>query len=403
MKRVRINLLAISIYLFGFIIFYLAGSYINSFFSVLFFAYLLFPLLSLGLLFYSYAGLRYYQKFSTERPVKGEEVIYTLYLSNETLLPIMNVFVKFKIIQPGHKEKLEDLAVYMKRREDFSKDYKIKCPYRGIYSVGMDSLELQDMLGWFSLGIKVWHRIFYVHPRIIEIEPSLSEYNKSRKSIGTHRGSLLDNTLLKSLKVYRPGESVRHIFWKKLISTGHPFLKTYDQTASPGIDIYLDLRRETEPDPVILEREDCSVEILVALVKYFLGRNINTAVRCFGTDEYSFNSSQDSMFDSFYRSTFNMYFAKTISPTSLFEYDLGERNIVSNFILFISHVIDPEILELSVEYRNSSLSVVVVLNLTGKPETERITALNYIKSIKERGGYVLEINNPHTIKEDLES
>jgi uncharacterized protein (DUF58 family) len=402
MRGIRINLLAVCIYLFGFFVFYLAGSYMGILFSILFYSYLLIPLVSAGYLFYSFAKLRYHQKFSTERPVKGEEVIYTLNVSNESFLPVLNILIKFKVIQPGHNEQLKDLSVYLKKQEEYSKDFTIRCPYRGIYSVGLDSLELQDVFGWFTISMKVWHRDFYVHPRIIEVVPVFSEYNKSTISIGTFKGSVRDNTLLNSLKVYRPGESVRHMFWKKLISTGSPFLKTYEQTACPGIDIYLDLRREKEPDPLILTREDCSLEIVVALVKYFLDNSINTAVRCYGEDEYLFLGAESSEFTKFHQSTLNIYFKDTISPLVLFNNDRAERKIISNFILFVTHIFDPEILEYAVEFKNSSINVIVIVNQTGMTEQDRNLGLNYIKSIRERGGYVLLVDGPGTIKRDLE-
>ncbi len=402
MRGIRINLLAFCIYLFGFFVFYLAGSYMGTLFSILFYSYLFIPVVSASHLIFSFSKLRYHQKFSTERPVKGENVIYTLYVSNESFLPILNVLIKFKIIQPGHNEQLKDLSFYLKRQEEYSKSFTIKCPYRGIYSVGLDTLELQDVFGWFTISMKVWHRDFYVHPRVIELVPVFSEYNKSTKSIGTNKGAVRDNTLLNGLKVYRPGESVRHMFWKKLISTGSPFLKTYEQTAYPGIDIYLDLRREKEPDPLILTREDCSLEIVVALVKYFLDNSINTAVRCFGKDEYLFLGTESSVFTKFHRSTLNIYFKDTISPLVLFNYNMHEKNIISNFILFVTHVFDPEILEYAVEFKDSGINVIVIVNQAGMIEQNRKLGLNYIKSVRERGGYVLLVDGPDTIKRDLE-
>lgn len=187
-----------------------------------------------------------------------------------------------------------------------------------------------------------------------------------------------------------------------MISTGSPFLKTYEQTACPGIDIYLDLRRTNKPDSLILGREDCSLEIVVALAKYFLDNGINTAVKCFGTDEYSFLDSESSSFAAFHQSTLNIHFTDTISPLVLFNYDRTENNLASNFILFITHIFDPEILELAVEFRNRNINVVIAVNMTGKTEKEQEAGLNYVKSVRERGGYIFLVEGPDTIKRDLE-
>ncbi len=367
----------------------------------LFYLLLLLPVFSIIYLAINVLSFRYYQNFDTEHPSKGEKVKYSLQISNESFLPAVNVRIKFKAIQPGSGEEIEELNLSLDPFSAGNYNFIIRCPYRGTYTVGLEFLELSDLLHWVTFRIPVWYRTFYVYPGIVNIRNLFTD-GQSRVTSGSFKGSTMDTTQLQSLTEYRNGQSIKHIAWKKFLSTGQVFVRTYERSSRPGIDIYLDLRRRESPNPEILRREDCSIEIMVALVKYFLDNNTPVSIHAVGKSRFDFSGSDRSSFHSFYQATINLIFQGVLSPGFIFDNDFNENKIKTSSVLFISHLLDPEIFDLATESRRHELSISAVLNRSGMSIKEQNKATSYINSIREAGGEIMSVRSPGTIKEDLE-
>jgi hypothetical protein len=157
---------------------------------------------------------------------------------------------------------------------------QIQCPFRGTYTVGLDSIELQDALAMLWIKVPVWFITFYVFPRLIELDSCrLAGEGKRDLASSLAEGVLMDPTRFRSLTGYRPGESVRHLAWKKFAATGVPYLREWERSAFPGITLYLDTMRRVEPDYQSLLAEDCALEILLALAHWFVWHKIPVYLR----------------------------------------------------------------------------------------------------------------------------
>lgn len=402
---VRVRWSAIAVYIFAISLVQLGRFFIGDAFNLIFFIFLLLPIASLLHIFLSIASIKYYQNFDTDHPVKGEALGYTLSLVNESILPTVPMKIKFRTIQPGATSQLPELQISLKSNEKLEKTYSISCPFRGIYTVGLEQLEITDILGWITIRRPVWHRTFYVYPRIIDISYPFSIGYSGELSTGLNPGTSQDFALFESLSQYLPGESIRHMAWKKFIATGEPFLKSYGKTSQPGLSIYLDLRRDGEPTHEQLEREDCSIEILVSLVKYCLDQTIPVSVHAMGQSRYEFSASDPSDFGRFHRDTINILFSDSISPAVLYLNDTkGYMQHAS--VLFITHELDSDVLtiieESAVISPSSENAVAAIINQTNLPEREKIQGKLYFDSIREKGGNLLIANGPDTIARDLE-
>jgi uncharacterized protein (DUF58 family) len=404
MKRITINVPAVGVYLLGFFIIYLTGMSMSGVLLFIFYLYLLFPLLSFIFLLLSYFRFRYFEHFSTEHPVKGQEVLYKLSLANEAKIMGPFVSVKFKLISPDLSVHLNDIQTSLSGGQIYSQEYRIKYPYRGIYKVGIDNIRLRDLLNWVYLFPEVWFRTFYVYPRIIELKSVFADLQNMIEASGYGQGILRDHTLFKDLREYRNGLALKHVAWKKFAATGEPFLKDYERTSWPGVEIYLDLRREKETDHTILEREDCSVEILVALVKYFFDKSIPTDVHAFnGRERYDYFGSNSSYFADFYKSTINITFSGSISPAKVFTLDMQDQLIKAGTIIFITHIFDPEILELVYSSSRSDIAVFAVINQSGRKDTEQQKDYLYSDAFLKARGNIAFVKDINTIKENLEA
>jgi uncharacterized protein (DUF58 family) len=394
---------AFTVYLFCTFIAFLAGTYFDPFLYMLFISLVLFPVISFFVLLLTNSYLKYIQKFSTEHPVKGEKVTYTVTFTNEFKVPFPCIKIKFMAITPLMDVKLPEFSFYLKAGGTFSKTFEIDCPFRGIYTVGLEAVYIEDMLHFFRFKMKVWHKTFYVYPRVLDLRrfsPGLEDIEGGDK--GLPFGGEPDYAMFDQLKDYRPGESIKHIYWKKFAIIGRPFIKQFDTSPQPAVRIYFDLIKPVHQQISELEIEDTSVEILVALVKYFLDHKIKTSVVAPGREFYNYEGKDEADFEQFYESTTNLIFQDTIPLSRLYRIQEKEQKIDSNSIFFITHNIDIDLFNLIQASLATQIIFTVIFNQSGFPPDQKERNMDFFYSLKNRGAKIIVVNHSKTMIEDLE-
>jgi uncharacterized protein (DUF58 family) len=403
-KYIDIRWGGVVVYIFTLLLLHLARLHIGLMFNYLFFVVLALPMLTTIHMFLSLSAVKYHQTFDTDHPVKGEILKYTLLLANESALPSAPLRIRFKTVQPGSEAQLPDLETSLRRGERLESTYDISCPFRGIYTVGLEQLETRDLLGWIKIKRPVWHRTFYVYPRVMDVTYPFDIGTTSDLYTGPNPGASQDYSLFESLVPYRQGQSIRHLAWKKFISLGEPFLKSYGKTSQPGVSLYLDLRRNEEPSPEVLEREDCSIEILVSLVKYCLDRSIPVSVNAMGQSRYSFYGSDPGEFFTFHKDTVNILFHDTISPAELYRSDV-QGSVLPASVVFITHLLDQEILTILEESVSAPVGidtmVGAIINRNGMDEELKEGSAYYFDTIREKGGKIVLVDDSESMAEAM--
>jgi uncharacterized protein (DUF58 family) len=394
---------AFTVYLFCTFIAFLAGTYFDPFLYMLFISLALFPIISFIVLLLTNNYLKFVQKFSTEHPVKGENVKYTITFTNEFKVPFPCIKIKFKAITPLMDVKLPELSFYLKAGGTFSKSFDIHCPFRGIYTVGLEAVHIEDLLHFFRFRTKVWHKTFYVYPRVLALQkfsPGLEDIEGGDK--GLPFGGEPDYAMFDQLKDYRPGESIKHIYWKKFAIIGRPFIKQFDTSPQPAVRIYFDLIKPVNQYISELEIEDTSVEILVALVKYFLENKIKTSVVAPGREFYNFEGKDDADFGQFYESTSSLIFQDTIPLSRIYRIQEKEQKIDSNSIFFVTHNLDIDLFNLIQASLETQIIFTVIFNQSGFSPEHKERNMDFFYSLKNRGARIIVVNHSKTIIEDLE-
>ncbi len=402
-RLIRINFKSVFLYFFSTLIMFLAGMSMGGYLAFVFYFMLLYPVISVIHLAISGMQLRYFENLSQEHPQKGEKIDYIFTMSNESVLPGVNMYVKFKLVNYGIDKNIEDLYLSLDAGKSVTNNFTIKCPYRGIYNVGIESLELTDSLKFIRIYPEVFYKTFYVYPRIIQLDSFLREIRKDSDISMQETGRVYDYTLFDSVKEYRTGDPVKHIAWKKFFQTGNPYIKTYDSSSTSGVIIYMDTRRaENLAMESMLEQEDCSVEILVSLVRYFLSKSVQTNVCASGLIDFSFRGNDMSSFESFYKSTIKIDFNSPYGPKKSFLEAYSENSINCETIIFITHVCDPEIFSLVRDSEKTGLETIIIVNQMHMKAEEKLKIKTYMNNLKSKADNIVVVNNSQNIKEDLQ-
>ena len=391
---VRINTRFLGHYLFFSAILYLARSYLGGPFVFLFYTLSLTPILSIMYLITAHLFVRYHQYFENEHPVKGEDVRYRLIVATESPLAIPRIKLKFKEIHPHVQKVTKDLTFFMPGNHVLTKNYVIRCPYRGIYTIGLESIIYKDFLGIFELERSIWHRTFYVYPRILPLKSIPMPYTSSvadRQSM--LQDILKDTTLFNTIRNYRRNESLRHVYWKKFASTGKPYIREYSTSVEQSVSIFIDMRNGNLTGIDKLTAEDTTIEIMIALLNYFLEQGVSLQINIGSQQEINVTSKRD--FDRIYRETINLSFT---SMEGIAHHCPQSYNLQWNIV--VTHILDELLLDISEQSQYGVITPIVLFNLAGSKNRE--TKEHLIEKLIERGAKIISVYDSSMLAEELE-
>ena len=365
--------------LFGILILGIAGIYLGSYVLFLFYILLFYALFALLQLLISIGRIRLYQEFSTNHPVKGEEIDYRIHLANESLLPSSLLRVRFLTIHPGADPILPAVERILLPGRRLAMKARIRCPYRGVYRVGAEVLELVDLFGIITYKKSLPGRIFYVLPRVVPLTGPF--FSLHRRLFSTESADPVgdeDFARFQGLRPYRTDESVRHLDWKRFSAQGAPTVREYASGSARGVTIYLDLRPVPPDRSSAYEVEDCVMEVLVSVCARFLSDSVPVRVRAVGREPWDSYLQSNADFPAFHRRTALLPFDGSVSPAAL---DLDETRT----LLFLTHREDGGIFELVESSRTLRDRAAAVLITAGMTPRTRQGAEEYLMSLAERG------------------
>ncbi len=345
MRSLSVRVPSALLYLFIAILTYLAGIYVSPVYYFLYMVMVLLPFVSIIQIAATYPAVTIDEKLGVESPTRGNSVRYRITVTNRSVFPSGRIRITFAPIHPEMAEYLPDLSLSLPGRGRVSRELPVLLPYRGIYAVGIESFVMTDLFGWLSVRRRVQGRSFTVYPRLFEMDPSGLLRHEPGGSAISSAGRDGDLSLFEGLSPYRVGFPAKQIAWKKFLSTGMPFLKDYGSSHRPGVTIYLDLRRIEAASPALLEAEDSSIEIAMALYRYFLERRAAACVRIASAIEHAFTANSSEGLLDFYHASVSLRFGGSVSPIAVYAADRAAGALTAS-VIFVTHLFDPALLSL---------------------------------------------------------
>ncbi len=282
---------------------FLAARYLGTIYYVLFRSFALLFLLDLLFLYFSYAGVRYNQHFSSEHLTRGDEIHYDFYLLQSFRTLSNLIHVEFYPFNNPELKDLEPLNFALRSREKRLFAYTIEGGTRGIYRVGIKSLIMEDFLGILLLTLPRHERTFYIYPRLFrgngypleQTEGGGDQFRKNSRDDG--------DIAFSGLREYRPGLPLRGISWKHFARYGYPLIRENENSVQPGRILMIDRRPLEGSRP----REDGVLETALTLTRRILDGGSGVIL-----DGISYKGpleiASESAFSSLYQSTLTLPF-----------------------------------------------------------------------------------------------
>ena len=394
----RFNLRLAGVYGFFLFLAWLSGSYFGSWMLVLFWLLVVYPFLSVLVAALASRRLQVTQEAGDGSPARGEEVRFRYRLVNRSVLPIARVRARLRAATPAADSFHERVfSPGPGETVEWAESYRF--PYRGVYRLGLEAVEVSDLLRLARFPLPVRARIFRVYPRVLPLQrlALLAASPDGVRGTSSSRGSP-DPTLFSRVREYASGEPIRHIYWKKFAATGVPFLKEYEGQLVPTFTIYPDLRPPSTPGADPREQGDTTVEIVLTLVRHLLDHGVEVRVAAPGLE---LTLEGGARFPELLERCVEVEFRAALSPPAFRREERATSWLDAGSSILVAHRLEGALLEHLESSARAGERTTLVLNQSGHPEPLRAGNGRTAGRIRTWGVPVLLVDDAESLARNL--
>lgn len=251
-------------------------------------------------------SLRIYERISERHPERGTAVTWQATLSSD-YVPVSGLSVFFSTQpSPGFPA-----AVFP--RHDRVIESSIIIPHRGVYRIGMESLHLVSVCGFFRNEVAYSPPDIYARvKRGVPLPPGLDVLFTMALD-GIAGGGEEDRSSVSAVRPYRDGDDPRRLLWKRYSADGTLLSREYDRSGVAGVAVYPDFTPVDDPHPALLE--DVILETALAVAVYCTAADMPVIIH--GPERPLFAGGADAL-DAFHADTTFIPFSDTAGPLALF-------------------------------------------------------------------------------------
>lgn len=221
--------------------------------------------------------ITYKQQLQKKVLVKGEETVLHIDIRNERPVPLSLIEVHVDVV--SLRENI-DLVFSLAPRSGKQFDIPITTPYRGKFLVGMTKVKITDVFGLTTLHIDMRRRPYYRMQELIVLPKAETNGAVSAEMADA---KLFRNTYLKqseqgdsvsSARLFREGDALKRVHWKKSAQQGALFIKQYEHPERERALVLLDTSAHglSGEDLLIYADTVCECAASIALHNLLRGR-----------------------------------------------------------------------------------------------------------------------------------
>lgn len=304
-----------------------------------FFTMLILPVISFAHVVIIYLRFKFVQEVDRKYAVKGEKVNFSFYIINEDffLYPYMRAtfFGADTIFTQQFHTKSFSLVPYSK----ISFSFEIECKYRGIYPIGLKSIEIEDFLGIFKLKYNINEtKELIVYPKTIPLDRFLLKTNfisDTHTILNTMHEYM---TTISDIRKFAYGDTIKRIHWKLSAKMDELLVKNFQSTSQTSATLFLDLKRFNCPNEKRIILEDKLIESAVSVAYYCLSNWIPMNFIFYMDGIVNLEAKTPLDFDELYRMLAKLKFIEQVEIKDLIDVYLKNNFKKTNIIIFTSDI-----------------------------------------------------------------
>nr|MDD6336503.1 DUF58 domain-containing protein [bacterium] len=232
----------------------------------------------------------YNQTLTPETGIKGQSIELKMGIHNDTFMPFPYVEITYATVDTAIDGKLRSARMGLPPRQSRTITAVMPCNYRGVYTVGLQSVRVYDMFGLFSSRIKL-ERLYYhknftlsIYPEIYPL-PRIAMPAADLESVAEeHRLQTDDVAMPTDIRGYRYGDPLRHVHWKLSMRKGDLIIKLFEQYTRPDVLVFLDATNHGHSGIEATQLEDCMASTAISLAAAAMDRGLPVRLIGYGME-----------------------------------------------------------------------------------------------------------------------
>ena len=270
------------------------GSYI------MFLSLLILAGLSAVLAFVASIGLQVVQSLSSEMIMKSDFAAYGATIASR-YFSVATLHINFKKLPVNVDFEPESNTYELFGKAQVKLSAGVSSKYRGVYEIGIESVEIRDFLKIFRF-VKIVNNAPYITicPNIVDFSDDLFLVSPSEQIGVSRKKSSEDYSSISDIRPFEHSDSMKKIHWKLSAKKNELMVKNYDITNNTATAIIVDNRFTPDMVPDKTALEDMLIEMAVSIVKYHLSSNQSVMLDFMERAPAKFHENTVSGFDRLY-------------------------------------------------------------------------------------------------------
>lgn len=261
--------------------------------------YTLFLILFLGVIYVYNIGknLDTEIKHSREQFSVGDKETIALKVNNNSIIPIPYVEVandSFKsLIKKYHGD-----AFFLNLNSSKFLKKEIVFKRRGIYNFGITTIKISDIFNVFKYTKKFENKVgIKVYPRIYTVKTLFLGGSEKLENRLSNKSKVEDLTLIKDIREYRIGDSLKRVHWKLSAKHGDLYVKNYDYISGAQFNLFLDMRKDGFYFDSDGTKEELLVDFSMSLLQFMIKDGIKSKLFLCGKNHKKFDVDSKEQLD----------------------------------------------------------------------------------------------------------
>ena len=224
----------------------------------------------------------YTQTLDVSSAAKGEETALHLSVRNEKPFPLSLIRADIELAAPSENTQISFSLLPFAGKEF---DFRVTMPYRGLYPVGVTTLQITDVFGLLPMRFDMRKLHYYRQPELTvlprtESPSSLYADVADEKLFGErYLLSSESGSSVSGAREYRPGDPLKQIHWKKTAARGELYVKQYEQPTRENVAVFVNNCAHGADSENALARADTVCEAAACITLHCLNRHRSASLR----------------------------------------------------------------------------------------------------------------------------